>query len=340
MNHKTRTTLWTLAAAILVLPAVCLAADKSMLGKVQSKMTKPAALALLHKALESEEKLMGKLDKIMSKDSTSKSETEHAWSAAISDHGDTWQGLVVKATKIQRGGVKKDEAMGTWPIGYSVWGNAQVKFLNEVADKKKGHMMIRFRRQCHALVVELKQRTDDDSAKVTDLKDQLKKIDEDVRKMRKELRTKYKTSREVATARMRQVNRAWNKTYVIQEFAAKRQTEIKDWLADKRNDPKTYEKYMTQIKAWQAAVKERAWVESFCKKSLDAWVLQCSGRLKWFKSKRTFYEGIARNFTGGKFVHSSNKTFHNAKWKELTEPVGTLLAEYLTYERELKAAGL
>jgi len=69
-------------------------------------------------------------------------------------------------------------------------------------------------------------------------------------------------------------------------------------------------------------------------------VVQCSGRLKWFQSKRTFYEGIARNFTGGKFVNSSNKTFHNVKWEKLTDPVGTLLAEYLTYEKELKAAGL
>ena len=136
------------------------------------------------------------------------------------------------------------------------------------------------------------------------------------------------------------VNRAWNKTYALQEFAAKRHTEIKDWLADKRNDPKTYQKYMTQIKAWQAVVKERAWVESFCKKSLDAWVRQCSGRLKWFQSTRKLYESIARNFTGGKFVHSSNKTFHYVKWEKLTEQVGTLLAEYLAYERELKAAGL
>ena len=340
MNDKTRTILWCLAAAILALPALSLAADKSMLGTVQSKRTKPAALALLRKALKSEKKLMGKLDKIMSKGSTSKSETEAAWTAAIADHKDTWQGLVVKATKIQRGGVKKNEGLGTWPTGYSVWGNTQVKFLNEVKDKKKGHMMIRFRRQCHALVVELKQRIDDDSSKVTDLKDKLAKIDKDVRRMRKELRTKYKTSKDVAVARMGPVNRAWNKTYALQEFAAKRETEVKDWLADKRNDPKTYQKYMTQIKAWQAAVKERAWVESFCKKSLDAWVLQCSGRLKWFQSKRKLYEGIARNFTGGKFVHSPNKTFHNVKWEKLTEPVGQLLAEYLAYERELKAAGL
>jgi len=150
MNNKTRTILWRLAAAVLLLPAIGLAADKSMLSKVQSKMSKPAAVALLHKAMESQEKLMGKLDKIMSKDSTSKSDTEDAWTSAIADHKDTWQGLVVKATKIQRGGAKKDTGLpGTWPTGYSVWGNAQVKFLNEVRDKKKGHMMIRFRVRIH-----------------------------------------------------------------------------------------------------------------------------------------------------------------------------------------------
>lgn len=335
MNRTAHAKPWLVAAALLLAAASASAGEKSVfdsLGKLH-----PKAKSILRGMLASAETLMDDLDKIMEKDTTSRSTTESAWETATDAHWKSWNAQYAKAHEIVTGAKSKDSLPGVWPGGYSTWGNIQVKFLSEVVDKKKGHLMIRFKRQTYELSKDLKDRLDTDAEKQgmnirPEMSDMAKEL-----KVLKNLLPTLKTSREVGLARVQRLNKVWNTVYKNQQYLKKRREWLKEYYADKRNLPATYQMYLTQLKKWHDDVIKREWLEPRFKTSVKAWYKECDRQFRTFKTRHEVCSNtIDKNILKCELL-SDNSTFKGLDWDKLTGPVDDVLADYVARQRELQA---